>query len=173
MNKRQKKKFKKKNRCKTYYGYRQAEIFRRISNHTDLKSDDFVYIIDSRRMDLKHFHKVAVLKNCCPIGNRTEEDDKQDQHEFTLEFTCNTYHSSDIDSVVDKMHKIMVNGMCDPKDIADTGTYDTYMTRPATLLADKLTKVTEMIPDIPDDRISKYLNDGFNNSKDNIERKEI
>lgn len=132
-------------------------------------------------MDLKHFHKVSVLKNCYPIGCGTEEDNKQDQHEFTLDFTCNTYHNSDIDSVVNKMRKTMAEGVSDPngqiidylgvvsKDALDTGAYDTYMTPSATILADKLTEATEIISDIPDDRILKYLDEGFNSSKDDIE----
>ena len=116
MNKRQKKKFKKKNRYRTYYGYRQAEIFRRLSNYIDFKSNDIVYIIDSRRMDLKHFQKVSVLRNCYPIGYQTSSGYNEPKgNMFTLEFTCDPYVNPDIDSVVDKFRKNMVDDVASIK----------------------------------------------------------
>ena len=169
MNKRQRKKFKKKNRCRTYYGYRQAEIFRRVSNYIDLKSNDIVYIVDSRRMDLKHFQKVSVLKNCYPIGTGSDNGDKLEHDSTTLEFTCTKYQNTDIDRVAELLKSVMNSHSTDLTDIVDTDTCDTYMTPSTTLLASKLTEATEIIQDIPDDRILKYLNDGFNSSKDNIE----
>lgn len=73
-----------------------------------------VYIIDSR-MDLKHFQKVSVLKDCYPIGYQTSNRDNDPEgNVFTLDFTCNPYHNPDIDSVVDKMRKTMAEGVSDP-----------------------------------------------------------
>lgn len=74
MNKRQRKKYEKKLKCKSYYNYRQKRILK-IANkyiqnnniHTDDYKLNMVYIIDSKRGDLKHIHKVQLLLNCTPV----------------------------------------------------------------------------------------------------------
>lgn len=119
-----------------------------------------VYIIDSRRMDLKHFQKVSVLKNCYPIGYRTDNDDNEsDQTEFTLEFTCDPYQNIGVEEAWKSFMRSHCNDL--------TGMVDTNaeVSTPKTLLTNNLTEATEIVPDIPDDPISGYVDklvDGVN-----------
>lgn len=76
MNKRQKKKFEKKLHYKKYYNVRRARIMKIISMHdkdedSNKNGFDLVYIIDSRKMDLKHPKKIQLLKNCYFISSKT------------------------------------------------------------------------------------------------------
>lgn len=84
MNKRQKKKFDKKLGCRSYYNYRYKKILNNVSKH--MESGDWLYIVDSKRMDLKHISKINVLKNVHPMLSPSLQ---QTQSEFELSFSCN------------------------------------------------------------------------------------
>ena len=116
-----------------------------------------VYIIDSRRMDLKHFQKVSVLKNCYPIGYKSGNDDNEsDQTEFTLDFTCDPYQNIG----VEEAWKSFMRSHCN--DLTETmESYETYMTPSITALSNNLPEAVDVMSDIPDERISEYLNHGF------------
>ena len=113
-----------------------------------------VYIIDSRRMDLKHFQKVSVLKNCYPIGHRTVNDDNEsDQTEFTLEFTCDPYQNIDVEEAWKSFMRSHCNDL--------TGTMESCEAckNPSlTALANNLPETTGIVSDIPDDQVLEYLN---------------
>lgn len=70
MNKRQHKKYIKKLCCKTYYDMRRTIIYNTATKHIHSNSDNngfnMIYVIDSKRMDLKHPKKVTLLCNCIP-----------------------------------------------------------------------------------------------------------
>lgn len=75
MNKRQRKKFEKKLCKKTYYQYRLERIWKVATKYltasqvtTLLDGFNMLYIVDNRRMDLKHVQKVQLLENCYPIS---------------------------------------------------------------------------------------------------------
>ena len=78
MNKRQRKKFNKKLNKKSYYKYREAKIYFLCNNYlkskgmkTNGNKFNAIYIIDSKRMDLKHPIKVELLLNCYPSSVAT------------------------------------------------------------------------------------------------------
>lgn len=64
-----KKKQLKKLGCKTYYEYRRKKITLAVSKDIGKAEPgcfNMIYIIDSRKMNLKHPHSVKVFKNCYP-----------------------------------------------------------------------------------------------------------
>ena len=82
MNKRQKKKFEKKLRCKKYCNVRRERIMMRVNKYAlklNLSKNDafnMVYIVDSKRMDLKHPLKIQLLANCVPVSSSFDNVDK-------------------------------------------------------------------------------------------------
>ena len=82
MNRRQKKKFEKKLHCKKYCNVRREKIMRCVNKYGQSlnlpKKGGFnmVYIVDSRRMDLKHPSKIQLLANCVPVSVSFDDTDK-------------------------------------------------------------------------------------------------
>lgn len=81
MNKRQVKKFQKKLCRKTYLGYRLAHINELVKPIVEKYEKEhgegsagstFVYMIDSRRGDLKHLLRVQIFFNCVPAKMKTK-----------------------------------------------------------------------------------------------------
>lgn len=74
MNKRQYKKYLKKLKCRSYYSMRQKRIvdiankYINTSRNHDFDAINMVYIVDSKRMDLKHPHSVKLLCDCTPVS---------------------------------------------------------------------------------------------------------
>ena len=100
MNKRQKKKFEKKLFCKTYYGCRQRKLSL-LAERYDVGENDILYIVDSKRMDLKHLHRVCVLKdvNIQPCYNTDHNVNDVD-----IEFSCNgSSYNDDINNIADEL----------------------------------------------------------------------
>ena len=85
MNKRQKKKFKKKYNCKTYYHMREKRIIKIAESYmNDTDMNRLIYIVDSRRMDLKHPVSVKLFTNIRPAPFINTCDDN-----YTIDFTSN------------------------------------------------------------------------------------
>ena len=71
MNKRHKKKFINKCNMKTYLNSRRIKITVNANKcipENQRSSNNIIYIIDSRKTDLKHPKKVTLLTNCYPIA---------------------------------------------------------------------------------------------------------
>lgn len=71
MNKRQKKKCDKKFGLRSYYEVRRHKVYMAVSKYSEeigLERNPIVYIIDSRRMDLKHPIKISLISNAVPIS---------------------------------------------------------------------------------------------------------
>lgn len=83
MNKRQKKKFKKKNMRMTYYGYRYSKLLKIAEKHFS-GNTDILYIVDSRRGKLKHIHEAKLLCSVTPgVVSNVITDNKLD-----ISFSC-------------------------------------------------------------------------------------
>ena len=88
MNKRQYKKHLKKLKCKSYYKMREKRIvmiadkYRKPMQPLDPYCLNIVYIVDSKRMNLKHPHSVKLLGNCYPTSSKEGNNETS----FTLEF---------------------------------------------------------------------------------------
>lgn len=75
-----KKKQLKKLGCKRYYEYRRKKIILAASKameETEPGCFNIVYIVDSRKMNLKHPHSVKTFKNCYPTGMNITTDSKE------------------------------------------------------------------------------------------------
>ena len=83
MNKRQRKKFKKKNMYKTYYGYRYSKLLKIAEKHFS-GNNDILYIVDSRRGKLKYIHEVKLLCSVTPgvVSNMITDN------ELDISFSC-------------------------------------------------------------------------------------
>lgn len=69
MNKRQYKKYVKKYNKKSYYNYRYEVIKNYIRGRYDTNEDGlFIYIIDSRKGNLKHLKRVQCFTNVYPVS---------------------------------------------------------------------------------------------------------
>lgn len=70
MNRRQKKKYDKKFGMKSYYNVRRYKIYMMASKYTEdpLNGHCIIYVVDSKRGDLKHPVKISLLTNVVPIG---------------------------------------------------------------------------------------------------------
>ena len=100
MNKRQKKKFDKKLNNKTYYNYRRCKLALALKSYTT-GENDILYIVDSKRMDLKHIKEISVLKNVTILQPKLNKDDNSG--EFAIEFSCfNTSCNDAVDNAVDE-----------------------------------------------------------------------
>ena len=88
MNKRQYKKYVKKLKCRSYYQMRRKRIMMIADKYIKLMQPldpyclNIVYIVDSKRMNLKHHHSVKLLGNCYPASMNKDNNTTQ----FTLEF---------------------------------------------------------------------------------------
>ena len=71
MNRRKKKKFRKKLNNKTYYNYRRSKIISITNKYKD--DNSILYILDSRRGNLKHLQKVTLLQNVRPTSSQPKE----------------------------------------------------------------------------------------------------
>lgn len=95
MNKRQYKKWKKKLYKRRYYDVRQAIIYKKALSSCKIEGNCLLYIVDSKRMNLKHPISIRLLCNCEPVTVSTE------QKEIDIEFECYTNLIAD-NSVVKK-----------------------------------------------------------------------
>lgn len=88
MNRRIKKKFDKRDGCKTYLDFRLHRIMKVAEKYM---TDDncMILITDNKRMDLKHPQRIRVLTNIMPVG---VGDDKPENtgEPINIQFNANT-----------------------------------------------------------------------------------
>ena len=90
MNRRIKKKFDKRDGCKTYLNFRLHRIIKSVEKHI---TDDTVLILitDSNRMDLKHPQRIRVFTNVMPVAaDGSKSEDTDDTRSMEITFTANT-----------------------------------------------------------------------------------
>ena len=91
MNKRQRKKFEKKLRHKTYNGYRAAFIVKRLfeSAHRDgidtSGGNNLVYIVTDRTGNLKRPKKCQLFTNVIPVSSKFHSEEER---EIDMSFNC-------------------------------------------------------------------------------------
>lgn len=89
MNRRIKKKFDKRDGCKTYLDFRLHRIMK-VSEKYMTDDNCMILITDSKRMDLKHPQRIRVLANIMPVaagGSKSEDTD--DTRSMEITFTAN------------------------------------------------------------------------------------
>lgn len=88
MNRRQKKKFDKRDGCKTYLNFRLHRIIKAVEKHiTD--DTDLILITDSKRMDLKHPHQIRLLKQVRPVAMNDNKPEFTGEP-INIQFNANT-----------------------------------------------------------------------------------
>lgn len=90
MNRRIKKKFDKRDGCKTYLNFRLHRIMK-VSEKYMTDDNCMILITDSKRMDLKHPQRIRVLTNVMPVGvGNDKPENTGDTRSMEIEFKANT-----------------------------------------------------------------------------------
>ena len=96
MNRRQSKKFRNKEKCKTYRNVRMKIILKTLDPYCR-DSCAVICIVDSHKMNLKHPKSIKILNNVMPIRVNADSQNKPGQcEELNFEFNC----SRELDSVI-------------------------------------------------------------------------